>query len=65
MFSFIRAHLAWKLFLSFLIVILVGVVVLATTTSLSIPAAFDQYLAGMSLRSSEYFHCYSAKRMLY
>ena len=38
----------WKVFLSYALVLLVGVVVLATATSLSFPAAFDRHLAGMS-----------------
>ncbi|MAT43708.1 MAG: two-component sensor histidine kinase [Anaerolineaceae bacterium] len=48
MFTFIRSHLAWKLFLSYVIVIVIGVAVLSTATSLSIPAAFDRHMAGMS-----------------
>jgi signal transduction histidine kinase len=48
MLRFIRTHLAWKVFLSYVVVVLVGIVVLATATSLSIPAAFDQHMAGMS-----------------
>jgi signal transduction histidine kinase len=47
MLRLIRTHLAWKLFLSYVIVVLVGVIVLATATSLSAPAAFDRHLAGM------------------
>ena len=48
MLKFIRTHLAWKLFLSYVAVVLVGVVVLATATSLSVPTAFDRHMAGMS-----------------
>ncbi|WP_322506876.1 sensor histidine kinase [Anaerolinea sp.] len=48
MLTFFRRHLAWKLFLSYVIVVLVGVVVLATTTSFSVPAAFERHMAGMS-----------------
>ena len=48
----IRTHLAWKVFLSYVIVVLVGVVVLATATSLSVPAAFNQHMAGMSAMMS-------------
>lgn len=47
MLRFIRTHLAWKVFLSYVVVVLVGVVVLATATSLSVPAAFDRHMAGM------------------
>ena len=48
MLSRLRRHLAWKLFLSYLIVILVGVIVLATAAELSVPSAFDRHLAAMS-----------------
>jgi histidine kinase len=47
MLKFIRTHLAWKLFISYVVVILVGVVVLATATSLSAPEAFNRHMAGM------------------
>ncbi|MHB8136293.1 MAG: sensor histidine kinase [Anaerolineaceae bacterium] len=46
--SFIRKHLSWKLFVSYVIVIIIGVVVLATATSLSIPTAFSRHMSGMS-----------------
>lgn len=52
MLKFIRTHLAWKLFLSYVAVVLVGVVVLATATSLSVPTAFDRHMAGMSAMMS-------------
>jgi two-component system sensor histidine kinase BaeS len=48
----IRTHLAWKVFLSYVAVIIVGVVVLATTASFSAPAAFDRHLAGMGAMMS-------------
>jgi two-component system sensor histidine kinase BaeS len=48
MLRLIRTHLAWKVFLSYLVVVLVGVVVLATATSISAPSAFDRHMAGMS-----------------
>ncbi len=44
----IRTHLAWKVFLSYVAVILVGVIVLATAASFSAPAAFNRHLADMS-----------------
>ena len=47
MLSRLRRHLAWKLFLSYLIVIVVGVIVLATAAELSVPSAFDRHLAAM------------------
>jgi signal transduction histidine kinase len=48
----IRTHLAWKILLTYLLVILVGIVVLAMATSLSVPAAFDRHIAGMSAMMS-------------
>ena len=48
MLRLLRPHLAWKVFFSYVVVVLVGVVVLATATSLSAPAAFNRHLAGMS-----------------
>jgi two-component system sensor histidine kinase BaeS len=47
MFRSVQKHLAWKVFLSYVIVILIGVLVLATATAFSAPAAFDRHLAGM------------------
>ncbi len=44
----IRTHLAWKVFLSYVAVILVGVIVLATAASFSAPAAFQRHMADMS-----------------
>lgn len=52
MLKFIRTHLAWKVFLTYVIVVLVGVVVLATATSLAVPVAFDQHMTGMSAMMS-------------
>ncbi len=52
MFRKIRTHLALKVFLSYVAVILVGVVVLATAASLSAPAAFERHLAGMGAMMS-------------
>lgn len=48
MFARIRRHLAWKLFLSYLIVILVGVVVLASAAELAIPRSFNRHMAAMA-----------------
>ena len=48
MLKFLHSRLVWKVFLSYALVLLVGLVVLATATSLSFPAAFDRHLAGMS-----------------
>jgi signal transduction histidine kinase len=44
----IRRHLGVKLFLSYLVVILVGVVVIASTAELVEPTAFDRHMAVMS-----------------
>ncbi len=52
MINFIRTHLAWKVYLSFVIVVFVGVVVLATATSLTVPVAFHQHMTGMSAMMS-------------
>ncbi|MCX6056455.1 MAG: ATP-binding protein [Chloroflexi bacterium] len=54
MLRFFRTHMAWKVFLSYVVVVLVGVVVLATATSLSIPSAFDRHMSGMSAMMSGY-----------
>lgn len=43
----VRRHLSRKLFLSYLIIIVVGMVVLAATAELAVPAAFDRHMAGM------------------
>ncbi len=45
--SRIRRHLGWKIFLSYLIVIVVGVVVLATAAGYAAPGAFDRHVATM------------------
>jgi histidine kinase len=47
--SHIRRHLGWKIFLSYLIVIVVGVVVLATAANFAAPGAFERHIAGMDL----------------
>ncbi len=43
----IRRHLGWKLFLSYLIVIVVGVAVLASAAELAIPTSFNRHMASM------------------
>ncbi len=53
MLTFFRTHLTWKLFLSYVVVVLVGVVVLATATSLSVPAAYDRHMVGMTAMMSD------------
>ncbi len=47
MISRFRGHLGWKIFLSYLVVIVVGVAVLATATEFVVPSAFDRHLAAM------------------
>lgn len=46
--SRIRRYLGWKLFLSYLIVILVGVIVLASATEFAVPSAFERHMAAMA-----------------
>jgi len=48
MFSLIRRHLSWKLFLSYLTVILVGMVVLASAAEFVVPSAFERHMAAMA-----------------
>ena len=48
MLKYFRSHLAWKVFLTYVLVILVGILVLATATSFSAPAAFNRHMADMS-----------------
>lgn len=52
MIHLLRQHLSAKLFLSYLMVVLVGVVVLATSAELVIPSAFGRHLATMSAMMS-------------
>jgi len=44
----IRRHLGWKLFLSYLAVILVGAAVVAAATALAVPTAFERHMAYMA-----------------
>jgi signal transduction histidine kinase len=46
--SYIRRHFGLKIFLSFLVIILVGVVVLATAAELVIPTAFQRHMGVMA-----------------
>jgi histidine kinase len=48
LFNHIRRHLRWKLFLSYLIVILVGIVVLGSATQFIVPGVFDHHMATMA-----------------
>ncbi len=47
MVQYFRRHLGMKLFLSYLLVILVGAFVLASTAELVVPSAFQRHLAAM------------------
>lgn len=48
MLSAIRRHLSWKLFLSYLVVILVGIVVLASAAEFAVPTAFERHMGAMN-----------------
>lgn len=48
MMKFLRTHLAWKVFLSYVLVVLVGAIILITAASLSDPAAFERHMASMN-----------------
>jgi signal transduction histidine kinase len=47
MVSAIRRHLSWKLFLSYLAVMLVGIVVLGWAARLALPTAYNRHMAAM------------------
>jgi histidine kinase len=47
MITAVRKRFAWKLFLSYMIVIFIGVIVLATAAELTIPSSFQRHLAAM------------------
>lgn len=53
MLAYIRRHLSLKLFLSYLFVILVGVVVLASSSDLIVPTAFRRHLGDMGAMMSQ------------
>ncbi len=48
MLKIIRRRLGWKIFLSYLIVLLVGFIVMVTAAEFTAPTAFDRHLAAMS-----------------
>ena len=48
MFSRIRQHLSWKLFLSYLAVILIDTVVVASAAEFAVPTAFGRHLQAMA-----------------
>lgn len=47
MLSHIRRHLGWKIFLSYMFIIITGILVLRLSAEYVIPTAFDQHLAAM------------------
>jgi histidine kinase len=49
MMSRLRRHLGWKLFVSYLVVILVGTVVLASAAEFLVPSAFERHMAAMAV----------------
>ncbi|MCJ7715885.1 MAG: ATP-binding protein [Anaerolineales bacterium] len=48
MLKIIRRHLAIKFFISYFIVIIIGIVVLITATEFTVPSAFDRHMAEMT-----------------
>jgi histidine kinase len=44
----IRRHLGYKFFISYLLVILIGIIVLVTATEYIVPGAFDRHMAAMT-----------------
>lgn len=48
MLKYLRTHLAWKMFFSYLVVVIIGIIVLITAASLSVPAAFERHMASMN-----------------
>jgi len=48
MLGYIRRHLSLKLLLSYLVIIIVGVAVLATAAELAVPTAFERHMAAMA-----------------
>jgi two-component system sensor histidine kinase BaeS len=48
MMKFLRTHLVWKVFLSYVLVVLVGAMILITAASISVPAAFERHMASMN-----------------
>jgi two-component system, OmpR family, sensor histidine kinase BaeS len=47
MIQYFRSHLVAKIFLTYLIVILVGMLVLVSATQFALPTAFDRHMSGM------------------
>ena len=53
MLKYFRTHLAFKVFLTYLAVILVGLIVLITATRISVPSAFQRHMYGMGQMMSD------------
>jgi two-component system sensor histidine kinase BaeS len=49
MIQFLRSHLGAKFFLTYLVVMLIGALVLISVVQLSLPTAFNRHMAGMGL----------------
>ena len=47
MIDYLRSRLSAKLFLSYLVIVLIGTAILLSTTQFVLPGAFDRHLAGM------------------
>ena len=47
MIHYLQSHLGVKLFLSYVAVILVGVIVLALASTFTVPQAYNQHMRGM------------------
>ena len=47
MIKIIRRHLGYKFFISYFVVILIGIIVLITATTFTMPGAFDRHMAEM------------------
>ena len=45
----VRSKFGWKIFLSYLVVILTGILILGASTELALPSAFDQHMANMNM----------------
>ena len=61
MFGFLSRHLSWKLFASYLIVIVVSVLVLGVAAKASVPSAFDRHMGDMGGRNRWYLFRLGAK----
>lgn len=49
MIGYLRRHLGWKLFVSYLTVVLVGIIVLTSAAEFAVPSAFERHLAAMAI----------------